>query len=236
MLKQISRAVYFPFIPLHTFNFSSSKIHFSNQFFRFSNKLLPTYAKAYYVGIMRKVVILTLVTLFTCVEYSQAQTTEKEMTRQEKKAAQEALDKMLFQEAKEAIDNQTFVLEADRVYFKYGTSAFVSSNTNFVGLDGDKAVVQVAFNVPFSGPNGLGGITVDGNASNYKVKTDKKGNIHVSMNVMGIGISAQVSIDIPYGSNNATVDILPNFNSSHMTLSGQILPLKKANVFKGRSL
>ena len=27
---------------------------------------------------MRKVVILTLVTLFTCVEYSQAQTTEKE--------------------------------------------------------------------------------------------------------------------------------------------------------------
>ena len=29
---------------------------------------------------MRKVVILTLVTLFTCVEYSQAQTTEKEMT------------------------------------------------------------------------------------------------------------------------------------------------------------
>jgi len=97
-------------------------------------------------------------------------------------------------------------------------------------------VVQVAFNVPFSGPNGLGGITVDGNASNYKVKTDKKGNIHVSMNVMGIGISAQVNIDIPYGSNNATVDILPNFNSSHMTLSGQILPLKKANVFKGGSL
>ena len=68
---------------------------------------------------MRKVVILTLVTLFTCVEYSQAQTREKEMTRQEKKAAQEALDKMLFQEAKEAIDNQTFVLEADRVYFKF---------------------------------------------------------------------------------------------------------------------
>ena len=30
------------------------------------------------------------------------------------------------------------------------------------------------------------------------------------MNVMGIGISAQVNIDIPYGSNNATVDILPN--------------------------
>ena len=49
LLKQISRAVYFPFIPLHTFNFSSSKIHFSNRFFRFSNKLLPVYDKAYYI-------------------------------------------------------------------------------------------------------------------------------------------------------------------------------------------
>ena len=73
---------------------------------------------------MRKVVILTLVTLFTCVEYSQAQNNRKgNDTSGKKKTAQEALDKMLFQEAKEAIDNQTFVLEADRVYFKYGTSA-----------------------------------------------------------------------------------------------------------------
>ena len=69
---------------------------------------------------------------------------------------------------------EQFQINLDRVYFKYGTSAFVSSNTNFVGLDGDKAVVQVAFNVPFSGPNGLGGITVDGNASNYKVKPTKR--------------------------------------------------------------
>ena len=96
--------------------------------------------------------------------------------------------------------------------------------------------MQVAFNIPASGPNGLGGVTVDGNVSGYKIKTDKKGSIYLTMSVMGVGISAQVSITLPYGSNNATVDILPNFNSSHMTLSGQILPLKKANVFKGRSL
>ena len=34
---------------LHTFSFSSSKTHFSNRFFRFSNKLLPVYDKAYYI-------------------------------------------------------------------------------------------------------------------------------------------------------------------------------------------
>ena len=52
------------------------------------------------VGIMRKVVILTLVTLFTCVEYSQAQTTEKEMTRQEKKRLRKLWTKCYFRKPK----------------------------------------------------------------------------------------------------------------------------------------
>lgn len=49
---------------------------------------------------MRKVVILTLVTLFTCVEYSQAQTTEKEMTRQEKKRLRKLWTKCYFRKPK----------------------------------------------------------------------------------------------------------------------------------------
>lgn len=183
---------------------------------------------------MKKVALLTLAVLFGCVTFTQAQTV-KELTREEKKTEQETLDKLLFEEAKQAIENKSFVLEADQVIFKYGTTAFVSSNTNFVGMDGDNAVVQVAFNIPVSGPNGLGGITVDGRASDYKVKTDKKGNISVSMNVMGTGISAQVNITLMKGGNTATVDILPNFNSNRLSLSGQLLPLKRANVFKGRS-
>ena len=34
---------------------------------------------------MKKIILLVFVTLFCCVDYSQAQTTEKKMTRQEKK-------------------------------------------------------------------------------------------------------------------------------------------------------
>ena len=37
-----------------------------------------------------------------------------------------------------------------------------------------------------------------------KVKTDKKGNIHAQYERDGDIGSTQVSIDIPYGSNNAT--------------------------------
>ena len=125
---------------------------------------------------MKKIILLVFVTLFCCVGYSQAQTTKK-MTRQEKKEAQKAMEQALFEEARQAIENKAFTLEADRVIFKRGRNAFVSSNTNFVMVDGDKSSVQVAFNIPASGPNGLGGVTVDGNVSGYKIKTDKKGSI-----------------------------------------------------------
>ena len=42
---------------------------------------------------MKKIILLVFVTLFCCVDYSQAQTTEKKMTRQEKKEAQKAWNK-----------------------------------------------------------------------------------------------------------------------------------------------
>lgn len=184
---------------------------------------------------MKKLAVLPMLLLFVCLGQIQAQTA-KEMTREQKKAEQEALDQMLYDEAKQAIGAKNFILEADHVLFKYGTTAYVSSNTNFVAVHGDKAVVQVAFNIPVSGPNGLGGITVEGNVSGYKETVDKKGNIFVDMNVMGTGISAQVNIQLTRGSNSASVDISPNFNSNRFSLSGSLIPMSKANVFKGTTL
>lgn len=184
---------------------------------------------------MKKILLLALVTLLCCAGCSTVQTAEEKMNRQEKKEAQKATEQALYEQARQAIENKAFTLEADRVIFKRGRNAFVSSNTNFVMVDGDKASVQVAFNIPVSGPNGLGGVTVDGSVSGYKIKTDKKGNVYLSMSVMGVGISAQVSITLTYGNNNATVDIRPNFNSNRLTLSGVLLPLDQSNVFKGRS-
>lgn len=96
--------------------------------------------------------------------------------------------------------------------------------------------MQVAFNVPFSGPNGIGGVTVQGSVSEYKIQTDKKGTTQVSMSVTGIGISAQIWITMYKGSHEASVEILPNFNSRRLTLNGVILPLHKSTVFQGRTL
>ena len=105
-----------------------------------------------------------------------------------------------------------------------------------MSVDGEDAVVQVAFNIPAAGPNGLGGGTVNGKVSSYEMRTYKRGTLYLSMNVMGVGISARLDISMPKGTNNATVTITPNFNSNRLTLNGVILPAFKSSVFKGRSI
>lgn len=156
--------------------------------------------------------------------------------KKEQQALQDRIDSAYWEESLAAIKDTTFTLEADKVVFKYGQIAYVNSNTNFVSINRDNAVVQVAFNVPFSGPNGIGGITVQGSVSGYKVTTDKKGTTTITMSVMGVGISAQVWITMYKGTHEASVDILPNFNSQRLTLNGVVLPLEKSNIYQGRTL
>ena len=53
------------------------------------------------------------------------------------------------------INDTAFTIEADKVEFKRGYTAHVTASTNFVAVSGSNAIVQVAFNVPVSGFNGL---------------------------------------------------------------------------------
>lgn len=152
------------------------------------------------------------------------------------KEAKNAEREFKFQKAVEALNSQEFVLEADRINFKNGRYSYVSSNTNFISMSGDNATIQLAFNSPYAGPNGMGGITVEGRASNVKTKTDKKGNITFSMNVFGTGVSAIVTINMVAGSNQCTAIVTPNFNSRVITFSGYLYPKSESTVFKGRAL
>ena len=111
----------------------------------------------------------------------------------------------------------------------------VASNANFVLVNQGRGTVQVAFNTVYPGPNGIGGVTVDGTTSDMKITTDKRGNVNCQFSIQGIGISAQIFITLTNGGNNASVTISPNFNSNTMTLSGNLVPLDQSSIFKGRS-
>ena len=189
----------------------------------------------------RIITLITLVlvsasTLMYAQSSSETRQAERKAQREAQKAREKAENERNYAIAVQALKEGKFVLEADQLVFKRGRRAFVSSTTNFVLMDGEHASVQIAANNALAGPNGIGGITVDGSRKEMKITTDKKGNVNCSFSVQGIGISAQVYITLTNGGNNASARISPNFNSNTLTLNGVLVPLSQSNVYKGRAL
>ena len=139
-------------------------------------------------------------------------------------------------QAAAAVKNRDFVLEADQVTFKNGNTVFVNSSTTFISVKGNRAVVQISPSNFAAGPNGVGGVTVDGSISGMQVMVDKKGRTTLSFNVMGIGINAQIEVYMTSGTNRASATIYPNFNSNTVWIEGEIVPYENSDVFEGSSL
>lgn len=148
----------------------------------------------------------------------------------------ELADSLASIQAIAAIRNKDFVLQVDNVTFRSGNTVFVNSSTNFISVKGNRAVVQISPSNFASGPNGVGGVTVDGGISGYQITTDRKGRVNLTYNVSGIGISAQVEVYIVPGSTYAQATIYPNFNSNTLWLSGTVVPYNNASVIEGSSL
>ncbi|MBO5381533.1 MAG: DUF4251 domain-containing protein [Bacteroides sp.] len=184
------------------------------------------------------VALLLVATLGSVSMAQNAQTTKtRKELRDEKRAQYKAEEKLMneldYRNAATAIKNQQFVVEADQLILRNGQNVFVNSGTNFLLVNKEKGTVQVAFNTALSGPNGIGGITVDGGISGMKTETDKHGNINCSFSIQGAGISAQIFVKLYYGSNEANVTISPNFNSNDLSMSGELVSIDDSTIFKG---
>ena len=174
---------------------------------------------------MKRVLLLLAVLLFSAGT----------MMAQQDKAAEKAAKKAE-KEAKKAAEAAEQMALFERVEFKRGQFVYVTPSTNFVSMKGDRATIQLAFNTAAAGPNGIGGITVDGSASNIEMKTDKKGNVTFSMMVQGVAVSANVTIRMVKGTNKCTATVSPNFNSNRISFTGYLYPSDQSNVFKGRAI
>jgi hypothetical protein len=163
----------------------------------------------------------------------------KELTPQERKELrkkeQQQLDSTSYANAVEALSAQTWVLEAYTIQGQRGNLYFVNSTTNFVMMDKDRATVQLAS--PYrAGYNGLGGITVEGSISGYKLETDKHGNVSVRFMVIGVGINAEIFITLDVNSNRGEAYISPNTWGRRITYRGNIVPLEDSSVYKAMPL
>jgi len=193
---------------------------------------------------MKKVLFLTTLLLLSFTVTTFAQTSKEaraarrealKKEREARKALEAQQDSLAYFKAVEALKEGAFVLEADNVTFPNGITRYVSSNTNYVQVDNGEGILQTAFtNFAYNpGPNGLGGVTVEGNISGLKMKEDKDGNYYYNYTIQGAAVSATIFITLTGGTNQASVSISPNFNSNNMTMTGRLLPLDESDVFQG---
>ncbi len=169
-------------------------------------------------------------------ELRQQERAARKAEKEAKKKAEEAEGRRLFEMAKQAVDSCDFVVEAEKVEFRSGRFVYVNSSTNFVSLQGNEATIQLSFNIPVSGVNGLGGITVDGTITRIEQKQDRQGNMMYEMMVQGIAVSANVVIRLTEGSNECRVTVMPNFHSNRISFIGYLWPGALSRIFKGRSI
>lgn len=158
------------------------------------------------------------------------------LSKEQIKQYQATLDSLTVAAASNAVETHDFVVEADKLVFRDGSTAYVTPSTNFISLIGKKAVVQVS---PFrsgGGPNGVGGITLNGTTSDIKITQDKRGNTDLSMIVTGPVMSATVTMTLYKGTDRATVRISSNFRNSKVTLEGRVMPSEMSTVVKGNSI
>ena len=148
----------------------------------------------------------------------------------------ELADSIAGLQAVAAVKNQDFVLQAQTVQFRNGTTVFVNSATNFIAVKGNRATVQISPSNYAAGPNGVGGVTVDGMISGQEYKVGKRGYATYSFNVMGMGINAQIEIYTYLGTNQASATVYPNFNSNTVWVQGNIVPYENSTVFQGSTL
>ena len=133
-----------------------------------------------------------------------------------------------------AIRNGSWALEASNVTFNNGATNFVTPSTNYVSINNGTGTIQTAFdNTNVYSPNGLGGITLQGNITDEELNVDQDGNIHYDYIIQGNNVSATINVVITANSNQATANINPNFSSRSMMMSGYIYPYDQAGVFEG---
>jgi len=155
---------------------------------------------------------------------------------EERREINELTDSIAGVQAAAAVQNRDFVLQGDQVTFKNGNTVFVNSTTTFISVKGNRAVVQISPSNFAPGPNGVGGVTVDGIVTGMQRMVDKKGRTTVSFNVNGIGLNAQIEIYMTPGTNRASATIYPNFNFNTVWMDGNIVPYSNSDVFEGSSL
>ena len=184
---------------------------------------------------MKRILILLAAALLALPAASQ------ELTKKEQKKLNKELKKE--QQAKEAamnatmvklmVENQQFVLEANRLRDKRGNTVNVPATLNFVAVDSLNGVLQVGSNA-YVGLNGVGGITEEGTVTKYEYKLNEKNGVYnVSYYLRAPTGTYDVRM-VVYPDTRADATVSSNW-PGRLNYSGYLVAPGASRVYKGTS-
>ena len=164
-----------------------------------------------------------------------SQDSSKQSKKEARKEARQAKLEAIKARTLAALDEQAFVIEAHTLSDRYGYSLPVSPNTNFIAVDGEEAVIQLAFRVG-PGLNGLGGVTYEGKVTKLEITERKKGKGHfLTMRIFGPGIgSVDIFADI-LADGGISAQVV-GMNGQRFRYRGDFVPLEESFIYQGISL
>jgi hypothetical protein len=190
---------------------------------------------------MKRVILISLSIFIALACYSQQQNSvDKKTERQLNKEQRQEQQRQWLEEQTKLVDSMMnshrFVLEADFLSNEYGYRIMVNNNINFIAVDSSKITIQLGSTTASGGLNGFGGVTTDGNITQYEVKkVGKNGDNYVikliAMTTLG---TYDIFINVsPDGNSDATISGLWH---GRLNYHGRLVPIGVSRVFKAMSL
>lgn len=155
---------------------------------------------------------------------------KQKLSKEERKAAKKAKQEEQLNAILEAIEGRNFVIEANTFTNRRGLSTPINPTLNFVAIQDEDAVIQLASGNGI-GLNGLGGITTDGRITKFEIIEKKKG-INLSLRVFGSVFGATDLFLNVNASGNASIRVL-TLNGGRFSFNGQFQELEDSTVFQG---
>ena len=152
-------------------------------------------------------------------------------SKQSKKEAKRAKSVAEFQVLDSLLSSGRYVLEANYLQNKYGTMVSVPSSLNFISVDGPKGVLQTGADTR-QGYNGVGGVTAEGNISDYEMRRDSK-RLTVTITFQILTTLGNYDIFMNIAGDNIASATISGSTSGKLTWRGRIVSLDKSKVYKG---
>ncbi len=179
---------------------------------------------------IKHLIIAVVVVLNSNGIFAQTDNNSANMNRKEKRSVER---EHFYQLTKERLHNRSFVLETDFLQNRNGIRVPVNSTINFIMVDTNESIIQIG-STSGIGYNGVGGITVSGRITKWKLKeNEEKKTFDLVMHTFTSVGSYDVNMSVGPGVATAR---LTGLQAGNLTFNGSVVALESSVVYEGNSL